>query len=167
MIHMVDETYVSREIQSLLDGIMNNLGFIGSPKKEVIAGLVQQIRDALEGTKQVEILNPDEIARVTWVLEDVVGAIARRYGDEQAARRIPRDEIEEIGAAIGRQLEDDCTERGWDSIDTQLRALVKPDEQPTQKGQPPPRHNHAPGISWDIIESDFDRCDRVGNVNDA
>lgn len=32
-----------------------------------------------------------------------------------------------------------------DSIDTQLRALVKPDEAPAQKGQPPPRHNNAPG----------------------
>ena len=32
-----------------------------------------------------------------------------------------------------------------DSIDTQLRALVKPDEQPAEKGQPPPRHNNAPG----------------------
>lgn len=32
-----------------------------------------------------------------------------------------------------------------DSIDTQLRALVKPDEQPAEKGKPPPRHNNAPG----------------------
>ena len=32
-----------------------------------------------------------------------------------------------------------------DSIDTQLRGMVKPDEAPVQKGQPPPRHNNAPG----------------------
>ena len=32
-----------------------------------------------------------------------------------------------------------------DSIETQLRALVKPDEQPAEKGKPPPRHNNAPG----------------------
>lgn len=32
-----------------------------------------------------------------------------------------------------------------DSIDTQLRGLVKPDEEPQQKGKPPPRHNNAPG----------------------
>lgn len=32
-----------------------------------------------------------------------------------------------------------------DSIDTQLRGLIKPDEQPVEKGQPPPRHNNAPG----------------------
>lgn len=32
-----------------------------------------------------------------------------------------------------------------DSIDTQLRGLVRPDEQPAEKGQPPPRHNNAPG----------------------
>jgi hypothetical protein len=32
-----------------------------------------------------------------------------------------------------------------DSIDTQLRALVKPDEAPAEKGKPPPRHNNAPG----------------------
>ncbi len=120
---MVDKDYAVREIHSLLDGVMNNLGFIDSPKKEQVAGLVEQVRDALKGTKQVEILNPGEIARITWVLEDVVGAIAKRYEDEQAARRIPRDVIEAIGAEISRQLEDDCTERGWDSIDTQLDML--------------------------------------------
>jgi hypothetical protein len=32
-----------------------------------------------------------------------------------------------------------------DVIDTQLRGMVKPDEAPAQKGQPPPRHNNAPG----------------------
>jgi len=32
-----------------------------------------------------------------------------------------------------------------DSIDTQLRSMVKPDEAPEEKGKPPPRHNHAPG----------------------
>jgi hypothetical protein len=32
-----------------------------------------------------------------------------------------------------------------DSIDTQLRSMVKPDEAPTEKGKPPPRHNNAPG----------------------
>lgn len=32
-----------------------------------------------------------------------------------------------------------------DSIDTQLRSMVKPDEAPAEKGKPPPRHNNAPG----------------------
>lgn len=32
-----------------------------------------------------------------------------------------------------------------DAIDTQLRAIEKPDEEPAAKGQPPPRHNNAPG----------------------
>ena len=32
-----------------------------------------------------------------------------------------------------------------DSIETQLRAMIRPDEQPAEKGQPPPRHNNAPG----------------------
>jgi hypothetical protein len=32
-----------------------------------------------------------------------------------------------------------------DSLDTQLRAIERPDEQPQEKGQPPPRHNNAPG----------------------
>ena len=32
-----------------------------------------------------------------------------------------------------------------DSIDTQLRAIERPAEEPAQKGQPPPRHNNAPG----------------------
>ncbi len=32
-----------------------------------------------------------------------------------------------------------------DEIDTQLRMIEKPDEEPAQKGQPPPHHNNAPG----------------------
>jgi hypothetical protein len=33
-----------------------------------------------------------------------------------------------------------------DAIDTQLRLIEKPDEAPAaEKGQPPPRHNNAPG----------------------
>jgi len=32
-----------------------------------------------------------------------------------------------------------------DSIDTQLRSMVKPDEEPAEKGKPPRRHNNAPG----------------------
>jgi hypothetical protein len=32
-----------------------------------------------------------------------------------------------------------------DSIDTQLRAIERPDEMPQEKGKPPPRHNNAPG----------------------
>ncbi|MBX3155177.1 MAG: hypothetical protein KF773_04185 [Deltaproteobacteria bacterium] len=32
-----------------------------------------------------------------------------------------------------------------DALDTQLRSIEKPDEEPGQKGQPAPRHNHAPG----------------------
>jgi hypothetical protein len=32
-----------------------------------------------------------------------------------------------------------------DAIDTQLRLIEKHDEEPAEKGQPPPRHNNAPG----------------------
>jgi len=32
-----------------------------------------------------------------------------------------------------------------DVLDTQLRAIERPDEEPAAKGQPPPRHNNAPG----------------------
>jgi hypothetical protein len=32
-----------------------------------------------------------------------------------------------------------------DSIDTQLRAIERPDEAPPEKNEPPPRHNTAPG----------------------
>ena len=32
-----------------------------------------------------------------------------------------------------------------DEIDTQLRAIETPDEEQPEKGQPPPRHNNAPG----------------------
>jgi len=32
-----------------------------------------------------------------------------------------------------------------DQIDTQLRTIERPDEEPAEKGQPPPRHNNAPG----------------------
>jgi hypothetical protein len=43
-----------------------------------------------------------------------------------------------------KQLDTSLAARN-DSIDTQLRAMVKPDEEQPQKGQPPPRHNNAPG----------------------
>jgi hypothetical protein len=32
-----------------------------------------------------------------------------------------------------------------DSLDTQLRAIERPDEAPPEKDKPPPRHNNAPG----------------------
>jgi hypothetical protein len=32
-----------------------------------------------------------------------------------------------------------------DVIDTQLRVIEKPNEEQAQKGEPPPRHNNAPG----------------------
>jgi hypothetical protein len=32
-----------------------------------------------------------------------------------------------------------------DVIDTQLRTIEKPNEEQAEKGQPPPRHNNAPG----------------------
>lgn len=32
-----------------------------------------------------------------------------------------------------------------DQIDTQLRSMERPDVEPAEKGQPPPRHNNAPG----------------------
>jgi len=50
-------------------------------------------------------------------------------------------------ASIGTKLKaiDTSLAARNDSIDTQLRGLIKPDEQPAEKGQPPPRHNNAPG----------------------
>lgn len=32
-----------------------------------------------------------------------------------------------------------------DEIETQIRMIEKPDEEPAEKGQPPPHHNNAPG----------------------
>lgn len=32
-----------------------------------------------------------------------------------------------------------------DTLDTQIRSIERPDEEPAQKGAPPPRHNNAPG----------------------
>lgn len=32
-----------------------------------------------------------------------------------------------------------------EAIDTQLRLIERPNEEPSEKGQPPPRHNNAPG----------------------
>lgn len=40
---------------------------------------------------------------------------------------------------------DDSLQARNDVIDTQLRQIERPDEEPAEKGQPPPRHNNAPG----------------------
>ncbi|MDQ3367055.1 MAG: hypothetical protein M3680_16650 [Myxococcota bacterium] len=43
-----------------------------------------------------------------------------------------------------KQLDTSLAARN-DSLDTQLRAMERPDEQPAGKNEPPPRHNNAPG----------------------
>jgi hypothetical protein len=55
-----------------------------------------------------------------------------------------------------------------DSIDTQLRGLIKPDEQPAEKGQPPPRHNNAPGAQVKVTgEAGKLQDARAANDKDA
>lgn len=52
-----------------------------------------------------------------------------------------------------------------DSIDTQLRALIRPDEQPAEKGQPPPRHNNAPGAQVKVT-GDAGKLQEARSAND-
>jgi hypothetical protein len=59
--------------------------------------------------------------------------------DNATALKLRPDQLEKL-----KEIDTSLAARN-DSIDTQLRALVKPDEEPAQKGKPPPRHNHAPG----------------------
>jgi hypothetical protein len=55
-----------------------------------------------------------------------------------------------------------------DTLDTQLRALVKPDEVPAEKGQPPPRHNNAPGAQVKVTgEAGKLQDARAANDRDA
>lgn len=43
-----------------------------------------------------------------------------------------------------KEIDDSLAARN-DVLDTQLRQIERPDEEPQQKDQPPPRHNNAPG----------------------
>src|SRR5687767_2846892 len=53
-----------------------------------------------------------------------------------------------------------------DSIDTQLRAMERPDEAPPEKDKPPPRHNNAPGAQ--IRSSpDAQKLHRARAANDS
>lgn len=52
-----------------------------------------------------------------------------------------------------------------DEIDTQLRAIEKPDEEPPpEKGQPPPRHNNAPGAQI-VTTGDAGKLHRAHDMN--
>jgi len=52
-----------------------------------------------------------------------------------------------------------------DPIETQLRTLVRPDEAPAAKGQPPPRHNNAPGAQVKVT-GDVARLQEARAEND-
>ena len=55
-----------------------------------------------------------------------------------------------------------------DEIETQIRMIEKPDEEPVQKGQPPPRHNNAPGAQVKTTpEAAKLRAARDGNDHEA
>ncbi len=59
--------------------------------------------------------------------------------DNATALKLRPDQLDKL-----KQIDTSLAARN-DVIDTQLRSLVKPDEAPAEKGQPPPRHNNAPG----------------------
>ena len=59
--------------------------------------------------------------------------------DNATALKLRPDQLDKL-----KEIDTSLAARN-DSIDTQLRALVKPDEAPVEKGKPPPRHNNAPG----------------------
>jgi hypothetical protein len=59
--------------------------------------------------------------------------------DNATALKLRPDQLDKL-----KEIDTSLAARN-DSIDTQLRSMVKPDEAPAEKGKPPPRHNHAPG----------------------
>jgi hypothetical protein len=59
--------------------------------------------------------------------------------DNATALKLRPDQLDKL-----KEIDTSLAARN-DSLDTQLRAMVKPDEAPAEKGRPPPRHNHAPG----------------------
>jgi len=59
--------------------------------------------------------------------------------DNATALKLRPDQLDKL-----KEIDTSLAARN-DSIDTQLRSMVKPDEAPAEKGKPPPRHNNAPG----------------------
>lgn len=59
--------------------------------------------------------------------------------DNAAVLKLRQDQLDKL-----KEIDTSLAARN-DSLDTQLRGLVRPDEQPDEKGKPPVRHNHAPG----------------------
>jgi len=59
--------------------------------------------------------------------------------DNATALKLRPDQLDKL-----KEIDTSLAARN-DSIETQLRSMVKPDEAPAEKGKPPPRHNNAPG----------------------
>jgi hypothetical protein len=59
--------------------------------------------------------------------------------DNATALKLRSDQLDKL-----KEIDTSLAARN-DSLDTQLRGMVKPDEAPQEKGKPPPRHNNAPG----------------------
>lgn len=59
--------------------------------------------------------------------------------DNSQQLQLTADQLDKLQA-----IDDSLAARN-DVIDTQLRQIEQPEVEPTEKGQPPPRHNNAPG----------------------
>jgi hypothetical protein len=82
--------------------------------------------------------------------------------DNATALKLRPDQLDKL-----KEIDTSLAARN-DSLDTQLRALVKPDEAPAEKGKPPPRHNHAPGAQVKTTgEAGKLQDARVANDRDA
>jgi hypothetical protein len=79
--------------------------------------------------------------------------------DNATSLKLRTDQIEKL-----KEIDVSLAARN-DSIDTQLRALIRPDEQPPEKGQPPPRHNNAPGAQVKVT-GDASKLQEARNAND-
>lgn len=82
--------------------------------------------------------------------------------DNATALKLRPDQLDKL-----KEIDTSLAARN-DVLDTQLRSLVKPDEEPAQKGQPPPRHNNAPGAQVKVTgEAGKLQDARAANDRDA
>jgi hypothetical protein len=79
--------------------------------------------------------------------------------DSATALKLRPDQLDKL-----KEIDTSLSARN-DSIDTQLRALVKPDEAPAEKGKPPPRHNNAPGAQVKTT-GEVGKLQEARNAND-
>jgi len=67
------------------------------------------------------------------------GSVIGYLVDNAAQLKLRDDQLEKM-----KQLDFSLAAKN-DSIDTQLRTIERPNEEPQEKNKPPPRHNNAPG----------------------